>query len=433
MAETTTQATSGTRLVSRVTCPHCWHRFPPEDVLWIAQHDDLMGDMLLADQHQRFLPSRFTPQGDAIDARDVVCHNLACPHCHLSVPRGMLESEPLFLSILGAPYSGKSYFLAAAMWKLRETLTTTFGISFRDADPVANAVLTRAEEQLFLNPDSEKVFLPGDLIAKTVEFGGGSMSDDITHNGHTVTYPRPYIFSLQLNDRHPNAARGGWDQTLCLYDNAGEHWRPGSDTPRNHITRHLAQSRVLMYLFDPMQDRRFRDAARKRGPELQLPGDFLGRQETILNEASSRIRRYCGLPNNAKIDRPLIMVVPKFDAWGHLLTPMLEGPIPEQPWGMSASHPVAVLRVNQIERVSKAMKTLMEQYCPETVAAAESLTSRVTYIPMSVLNEGIAKDPATGNTGIRPGSIRPFWTPVPFLYALQLASPTLIARTKPTT
>ncbi len=432
MAEMTTRApSSGTRLVSRVICPHCWDRFPPEDVLWTSQHVDLVGDMLLGAEHQqRFLPSRFTPQGDAIDARNVVCHNLACPNCHLAVPRSMLESEPLFLSILGAPFSGKSYFLAAAMWKLREALSTTFGISFRDADPVANAVLAEAEQQLFLNPDSEQIFLPTDLINKTQEKGAGSMSDTISYGGHTITYPQPYIFSLQLNDRHPNAAKG-WDQTLCLYDNAGEHWQPRSDTANNHVTRHLAHSRVLLYLFDPMQDRRFRDAAKKGGPELQLPGVPLGRQETILNEASSRIRRYCGLASNAKIDRPLIMVVPKLDAWGHLLTPLLEEHIPEQPWRMHPNHPVAVLRTKDIERVSVAVKRLMEQYCPETVAAAESLTSRVTYIPMSVLHQGIAKDPVTGAVGIRPGSIRPFWAEVPFLYAIQLAVPSLIARTKP--
>jgi hypothetical protein len=34
----------------------------------------------------------------------------------------MLEMEPLFLSILGAPASGKSYFLTAMTWQLRQAL-----------------------------------------------------------------------------------------------------------------------------------------------------------------------------------------------------------------------------------------------------------------------------------------------------------------------
>ncbi len=38
----------------------------------------------------------------------------------------MLEMEPLFVSILGAPASGKSYFLTAMTWQLRRTLPTPF-------------------------------------------------------------------------------------------------------------------------------------------------------------------------------------------------------------------------------------------------------------------------------------------------------------------
>ncbi len=84
------------KLLSQVTCPHCWERFQPEQVLWISEHVDLLGDPLLGpEQEQRFLPSRFTLDGDAIDARGMTCRALACPRCHLPVPRAMLEMEPL--------------------------------------------------------------------------------------------------------------------------------------------------------------------------------------------------------------------------------------------------------------------------------------------------------------------------------------------------
>ena len=95
------------KLLARVTCPHCWESFPPEQVLWISEHVDLLGDPMLGpERQQRFLPSRFTAHGDAVDARGMTCRSLACPHCHLPVPRAMLEMEPLFLSILGSPASG---------------------------------------------------------------------------------------------------------------------------------------------------------------------------------------------------------------------------------------------------------------------------------------------------------------------------------------
>ena len=58
------------RLLTRVTCPHCWESFPPEHVLWISEHVELLGDSMLGpERQQRFLPSRFTVEGDAVDAQ----------------------------------------------------------------------------------------------------------------------------------------------------------------------------------------------------------------------------------------------------------------------------------------------------------------------------------------------------------------------------
>ncbi len=56
-------------LVKRVTCPHCWFEFRPEQVLWVSQHEELMGDPVLKEEALRFLPTRFTVEGQALDAR----------------------------------------------------------------------------------------------------------------------------------------------------------------------------------------------------------------------------------------------------------------------------------------------------------------------------------------------------------------------------
>ena len=99
---------AGPKLLRQITCPHCWAHFSPEEVLWISEHVDLLGDPILGpEQQQRFLPSRYTVEGDAIDARSMTCRELACPRCHLAIPRAMLELEPLFLSILGAPATAR--------------------------------------------------------------------------------------------------------------------------------------------------------------------------------------------------------------------------------------------------------------------------------------------------------------------------------------
>ena len=271
VASPPTPSTGGIRLVGQVICPHCWHRFAPEDVLWISEHFELLGDSLLGTEQRRFLPSRFTPLGDAIDEKGQVCRSLACPQCHLPVPRALVESEPLFLSVLGAPASGKSYFLASAIWKLREVLTNAFGVTFQDADPGANRSLNQAEESLFHNPSPDAIHQPTDLINKTTL--EGDLYDTVSYGQHSVIYPRPYLFSLQVHDRHPLSGRGKLDNMLCLYDNAGEHWLPGSDTPQRPVTRHLALSKVLLYLFDPTRDHRFRDAARKGNPTASSGGE----------------------------------------------------------------------------------------------------------------------------------------------------------------
>ena len=141
------------KLLSQVTCPHCWERFAPEQVLWISEHVDLLGDLLLGpEQQQWFLPSRFTIDGDAIDSEGMTCRTLACPQCHLPIPRAMLEMEPLFVSILGAPAGGKSYLLTAMTWHLRQILPLHFKVAFTDADLASDRVLNECRGVALSSP-----------------------------------------------------------------------------------------------------------------------------------------------------------------------------------------------------------------------------------------------------------------------------------------
>jgi hypothetical protein len=144
-------------LVGQVTCPHCWNAFSPDRVLWVAQHSELLGDPVLGKEKPRcFLPSRFTVAGEAIDLRGVPCQSLACPRCHLHIPRSLLEMEPLFFSIIGGPKSGKSYFLASMTWEMRRRLQSEFALVFSDADTLSNQLLNEYEATLFLPDDSDQ-------------------------------------------------------------------------------------------------------------------------------------------------------------------------------------------------------------------------------------------------------------------------------------
>jgi hypothetical protein len=409
----------------QVTCPHCWAHFPPEEVLWISEHVDLLGDPVLGPEQQlRFLPSRFTVEGDAVDARSMTCHHLACPHCHLAVPRSMLELDPLFLSILGAPASGKSYFLTAMTWQLRKVLPLQFSVAFTDADPASNRILNECEEGLFLNGRESELLPLGNLIRKTEL--QGELYDTVSIGQQTINYPRPFLFSMQPTADHRQGEKGAaLARMLCLYDNAGEHFQPGQDTTSSPVTRHLARSRAILFLFDPTQDKRFRAACRLTASAESGPREVrLSRQETILNEAAARFRRHAGLPHNARYERPLIIVLSKYDAWSRLIGSFDEG----DPWRTAGD--VSALDIDRIATQSAKLRRILLDHCPEVVTAADSFASDVTYLPVSSLGSRVELDPVSKLPGIRPANIEPHWVTVPILYALSRALPGLIPRLK---
>ncbi|WP_437206314.1 hypothetical protein [Planctomicrobium sp. SH664] len=422
--------------LERVTCPHCWETFPPERILWIAEHGDLLGDPMLGQQdQQRFLPTRFNVAGEALDARGFPCHALACPKCHLPVPRPMVELEPLFLSILGAPASGKSYFLASMTWQLRQTLSAAFAVSFSDADPALNQNLNDYEESLFLNPRANELCSLASLIRKTEE--QGELYDTVSYGAQTVSYPRPFLFSMQPQSDHPNGAKAEQlGRVVCLYDNAGESFQPGKDAISSPVTRHMAHSRALLFVFDPTQDARFRNDM-ELGEKKFRQHDVqhrLTRQEPILQEAAARIRRYAKLRQTEKHHRPLIVVLTKYDMWSHLLTPLIGEEDSSEPWkpvGVGANGSgLNALDVTRIERYSGFCRRLMQKACPDIVAAAESFAKEVIYLPASAVGWCTRAARTDGQLYMRPAEAKPFWVTVPFLYALYRCHPGLIPTLK---
>jgi hypothetical protein len=419
------EARSSPRLLSRITCPHCWGAFAPEQVLWISEHSDQLGDPLLGlEQQQRFLPSRFNLEGNALDSKGMACRSLACPYCHLSIPRCSLELEIAFFSILGAAASGKSYLLTAMIHEFRNILPSQFGLTFTDIDPALNRVINECEESLFFNSEPERSTPLGNLIKKTeLE---GELYETIALGNQTVTYPHPFLFDLRANVGHQRYEEDtSWASLLCLYDNAGEHFLPGKDTTATPVTRHLAQSRALLFVFDPMQDQRFSAALRARGPAIGVTGKGrFSRQELIIHEAAARIRRYTGLAQGERHPRPLIVSLTKVDQWGCLL-PDDSG---AEPWRTLKGVNQAMLDVECIEQQSSNLRQLLLQLSPEIVTAAEGFCTDVTYIATSALGDRVAVDPQSGILGIRPQDIRPRWVAIPLLFAINRTLPGFIGR-----
>jgi hypothetical protein len=408
-------------LAARVTCPHCWHRFPPEEINWVAGHSDLVGDPLLGpDSQQRFLPSRFDPDGLAIDVKGVACHQLACPRCHLIVPRAIVEMDPLFISILGAPAAGKSYFLAAMTWFLRSTLPKYFRLTFADADPQANMMLNAYEEKLFLSSQ------PNQLASLPKTQLEGDLYQSVRYGDRVVSYPRPFIFTLRPAENHTNASKAHkLSRALCLYDNAGEHFLPGEYyNPNRPGTDHLAVSRALLFLFDPTQHPNFRRACAGKSSDPQMNRVLQAhRQDQILLEAANRIRAQTKLAQHEKSTRPLIVVVTKYDAWSCLT----HQPELKTSWAIrKTTSGLSALEIDKLQKFSDQIRRLLSQYAPEIVAAAEAFSSDVTYLPSSALGHRPMLDEPSGSLGIRPQDIQPMWAEIPMLYALYRASRGLI-------
>lgn len=416
-------------ILERVTCPHCWEQYAPEKLLWISEHSDLLGDQRLGPDHQiRFLPTRFSVAGEALDGKGFVCHHLACPNCHLAIPRSLLEMEPLFLSIFGAPASGKSFFLAAMTWELRKILPLEFQVSFADADPVMNRNLNDYEDSVFAGSTSKELVPLASLIRKTEE--QGDLYDSVSFGNQTVSYPRPFLFSVQPKQEHPNGAKGGaLSRTVCLYDNAGESFQPGKDSAAAPVTRHMAHSRVLFFVFDPTQDNRFQRRMSAEGCGMMTSTRTM-RQEPILQEAASRIRRYAGLRQSEKHTRPLVVILTKFDAWWKL---MGEQP-PSQPWrqarqaafGDAIQAVMSALDVGLIERQSQSAREVLLNTTPEIVTAAEGFAREVIYVPVSAVGWNVEVDSKTGQPAIRSADADPYWVTTPFLYGLSRSAPGLI-------
>lgn len=413
------------RLRASVTCPHCWHRFPPEDVLWIAEHADLIGDLVVGPEAaSRFLPSRFSLEGNALDPRGLRANAVACPHCHLAVPRALLEADPMFISMVGVPACGKSYLLATMTWELRRLLPREFGISFTDADLLANRNLHEYEETLFLQNDPDR------LVAIRKTELQGELYDQIRLSQQVVSLPRPFLFSLQLTPEHPMLAHDAAQRLVCLYDNAGEHFQPGMDSSSVPVTRHLERSGVLMFLYDPTQDPRFRERCRMFSKDPQLHRDSRAqRQETVLTETALRVRRLANLPPGEKHRRPLLVILPKSDVW----SPLVEADLITEPLfrhavesnaGPNRFSAVDVLR---IEATSHRLREMLLAFAPELVAAAEDFCTQVVYLPVSALGRAPEVQPETGLLGVRPRDIQPRWVTIPLLYTLARWATGLVA------
>jgi hypothetical protein len=420
--------TAGIDLLPEVACPNCWHKFPPEAALAVAAHVDLVGDHRLEDPeaYRRFLPTRFTPECAAIDEKDAPSYELACPSCHLLVPRALFERRPTtFISMIGAKGSGKSYLLAALARQMEATLPQRLGLGFTEPHPSSNKVIRWYKTQLFnTNTADALVDIPATQI------GGTRHYQTVLHEGDPRLYPRPLFFQVAPTGRHPKAARPlSHVRTLCLYDHSGEFCSPDQTPVTQGVTEHLSRASGLIFVFDPTQEAAFLDDLRGTSSDPQIdmrmgsrvqPVMTFESQDTILATADASVKKLTGRQMADPLDIPLVVLLAKFDAWSHLGS----GDLPSFISGAQSGDPESLqgFHVATVERVSRIMRAMLLSKCPSIVATAERFSRRVCYVPVSATGCApvVACTDADGTPRLKfhRGSLRPIWAEVPLLWIL---------------
>ena len=398
----------GIEIRNRIECIHCWRSFASSQILWIAEHKKLRDDLRIRDEAVRFLPSRFNSQGNAVDPYGEECHGLACPHCHLSLPKSIIEREVVFVSILGSPSSGKSYYLAALANQIRNQLPKHFGINVTDADLKGNEVLNLYEENLFLRRNQDALLPLGELIPKT-QLIGERLYNTVNYGEQVVKYAKPFTFNLDPVSPSPSCQN---QRLLCLYDNAGEHFQAGSDSNQQPVTRHMAKADFLLFLYDPMQDARWQGEMNRIGAEKHFSSKT-SYQEHILTEAANRVRTLMGLSDQEKIPKPLFVVICKLDIWKSLLPRTIDWRTPLSKIGNGAS-----LNMKCFLEQSRLLESQLSKVIPSIVNVAKSISESTYFVPVSAIGNAPSEFDSDGKPLVRAREIQPKRVTLPILAGL---------------
>lgn len=391
---------------SELRCPNCWELFQPAQVLSIACHPELRGDEKLGENAmRRFIPEAWNPSGLPLDAMGISCNEYACPHCHRKLPPFFLNTHQHIISLVGVPAAGKSYYLTSMVSELETLFPREFGMPFRDADPVTNEPLNEMRMRLFSAQTPQEAYL-----AKTHMHG--RLYQKIWKQGMQVHMPRPFIYNLNKGDE---------TYSIVLYDNAGEDYQPGSDTPLTPGSQHLSVSSGILFLFDPTANPGFRRLLQESSdPQLRNNLYRPGRQALLLAESEMRLRTRLNLPPSEKLNVPLAIIIGKSDTWKHLLGP--EPLLPAVRNGM--------FMPEHIDINSTRLRQFIFNIAPHICTSAEAISSNVRYFAASALGESPVEfmDERSGTVLIGPasGSVRPMRVADPLLWVLHNASPSLI-------
>ena len=203
-----------------------------------------------------------------------------CPVCHSVLPR---TDENIIMSVVGAPGSGKSYFIGTLLRQLR-TKMSAFSCGMQFTTPEAREMY----ENKF-----ERFFERGMPLAATKPPAG---------NMNIVGANLPIL--CDLTDRHLKK------RTFTFFDAAGENFEDAGIM--RYVAPYISHSRAIVMLLDPTQIPLVNSTLREEDPRLRLrdPKTSIS-YETILTNTVEVIHNHTRAAGRIKI--PLAVGFSKWD------------------------------------------------------------------------------------------------------------------------
>jgi hypothetical protein len=413
----------------KVICPHCWSGFYSDKAMYISQHDELFGDPVLGDVPMRIPAGEATRSRDGtkvLDSKGWEMFERACPQCRLQIPLEMLSQRPKFISIVGAPGSGKTYFLTVMLHQLRKTLAKQFKYTLDLCDTHDKQLLVANEKKLFAALDPTTPV----MLEKTQETGG-DLYNTVKLDGVSVQLPKPFMLTIRSSNQGAKVPVKGRQQTIVLYDNAGESFYFDKDSGQNRSTRHLGQSDAVLFAYDPLLEPDLRRRLTSVSSDPQITTNARSaRQLDFLTTAIQQMRRHSKTPQDQRLKASLAVCVQKFDVWrsltDHCKNEKGEPVIDASSIEYFIEHGVAALDITEVNIVSQIVRSILMDVSPEFVSMAEANFIRVRYFPVSALGQSPKLDGQF--LKIAPLDLQPFRVDHPMLWLMRDWQ--MIARTK---
>jgi hypothetical protein len=412
------------------TCPHCWNSFQPHEAFFIAAHPELVGDPVLGEHvPKRLALTEVQITGKSIkDPKGFPIEDRACPSCRLQVPTAMLAKQPLFMSMAGAPSSGKTYYITSLIHALRQQLPRDFNLLFEYA--ISHDIKTIDDQisRLYAGNPDVPVFL------EKTEATGGATYNQITIQGQTVDLPKPFLFAVRPTPSNIDfeAKAKKLHQHLAFYDCAGEHFQYGylRQTTRNtsRAFGHFAHANALLFTYDPLQDQPAIQRLSQQSADPQVREQrLISQQDKTFEAVVQQFRTLRKLSPTSSIKAPLLVCVQKYDVWAPLIPKWAQ--LDATSVVRFATEGTSALDVQELNRHSLHIRKFLHDISPMFVAQAESNFSLVRYFAVSALGASptpveIDNEDEYGNRTkgtklcVRPRDLHPFRVTDPFLWLL---------------